>query len=64
VNEAPDDELDNRNLREREAQRLAALEAADPSQARPPQVPSVWDIVDFLEWENLGVSPMQKRHLW
>jgi hypothetical protein len=34
------------------ARRLAALEAADPSQQRPKRVPGVWDRVDFMEWET------------
>jgi hypothetical protein len=33
------------------AQRLAALEAADPSQKRPPRRPSVMDRVDFIAEE-------------
>jgi len=48
------------------AQRLAALEAADPSQQRPKKVPCVWDRVDFMAWDtwrDLGVWPMQKRYL-
>jgi hypothetical protein len=42
------------------AQRLAALDAANPSQLRPKKVPSVWDHVDFMEcdtWEDLGLDP-------
>jgi hypothetical protein len=32
--------------------RLAALEAADPSQQRPKKVPCIWDRVAFMEWET------------
>jgi len=41
-------------------QRLAAFEAANPSQQRPKKVPCVWDHVDFMEWESrqdLGLLP-------
>jgi hypothetical protein len=41
-------------------QRLAALEAADPSQNRPPKVPCIWDVVDFMAWDtwrDLGLLP-------
>jgi hypothetical protein len=48
-------------------QRLAALEAADPSQRRPKKVPGIWDVVDFMVWEthkDLGITPMRASWPW
>ena len=42
----------DREVEQEIAGRLAALEAADPSQQRPKRVPGVWDRVDFMEWET------------
>jgi hypothetical protein len=42
------------------AQRLAALDAACPSQQRPMKKPCIWDRVDFMEWatwRSLGLRP-------
>ena len=42
--------------------RVAALEAADPRHVRPQKVPSVWDCVNFMEWEthrDLGLEPLR-----
>ncbi len=42
------------------AQRLAAFDAANPSQQRPTKKPCVWDRVDFMDWDTwrtLGLSP-------
>jgi len=44
----------------RPVQRLAALDAANPSQRRPAKKPCVWDRVDFMEWDTwrtLGLRP-------
>jgi len=45
--------------------RLARLEAADPSQKRPPKVPCIWDVVDFMVWDtwrDLGLLPPAGKH--
>ena len=49
------------------ASRLAALEAADPSQQRPKKRRSALERVDFMEWQTwqeLGLSPPagEQRH--
>jgi len=49
------------------AERLAALEAADPSQARPQKVACVWDRADFMAWEterDLGIAPLRVTWPW
>ena len=41
-------------------QRLATLEATNPSQNRPAKVPCIWDVVDFMVWDtwrDLGLLP-------
>jgi len=46
------------------AQRLVALEAGVPSQRRPPKMKSIWDRVDFLEWDRLGIwCPLLRRRV-
>ena len=44
------------------AERLATLEAADPSQQRPPYHPTSMDRVDFMEGEALGVRSLPRRN--
>lgn len=59
----------NRPDKEIEARQEAGRKAAnDGSIPRPKKVPSVWDRVDFMEWEtwrDLGLSPPAgEQHHW
>jgi len=45
------------------AERLAQLDAADPSQQRPQRRPCIWDGVDMVSHDNhrdLGTHPLQR----
>jgi len=49
------------------AKRLAAMDAADPSQQRPEKAPCIWDVVDFMAWKthtDLGITPMRANWPW
>lgn len=49
------------------AQRLARFEALEPSQRRPAKKPSIWDRVNFMEWEtweDLGLDPPAGEQEW
>lgn len=63
MTDADCNELDDRDLRRREAERLPALEAANP-QPRPVKKRSLWDKVDFMAWDNeadLGVQSFRHQ---